>query len=220
MLPGWEIIDLSHRLVPGDERFRLEIEKYFVDEYIPGYKRKPDEWYIMEEVRLSSHIGTHIEAPFHHIESGADVSRLNLSTFIGEACLVNIVGIGESEPICVEDLVTFDDLIKPGDIVLIRSDFSKYFNTPKYKNRPYFEKEAITWLADKQIKLLGIDFSGIENKASDIQENHISLFKRNIPLIEDLNNLEAITRERFLFVCLPLFIEGLDSSPLRPIALV
>ncbi|MCL5987044.1 MAG: hypothetical protein M1371_10875 [Actinobacteria bacterium] len=70
------------------------------------------------------------------------------------------------------------------------------------------------------LKCLGIDCSGIENKKSTDQRNHVELFKRNIPLIEDLNNLDKITVERFYFMALPLNITGLDASPVRAVAFV
>jgi len=43
--------------------------------------------------------------------------------------------------------------------------------------------------------------------------------RKNIPLIERLVNMEGLP-DRFLFIGFPLRIVGLDSSPIRAVALV
>ena len=50
-------------------------------------------------------------------------------------------------------------------------------------------------------------------------DSHIELFKRDIPIIERLSNLDSLTKERFLFFGLPLRVYGMDSSWIRAIAL-
>lgn len=47
------IIDLSHRLVPGNQRFKLEVIQSSVEEYVPEYKVPEGEWYIMEHRSIS-----------------------------------------------------------------------------------------------------------------------------------------------------------------------
>ena len=48
------IVDLSHVLHPGREGYGLEIESRFVDEVYPQSKRRPDVWYILQSIRMSS----------------------------------------------------------------------------------------------------------------------------------------------------------------------
>ena len=108
--------------------------------------------------------------------------------------------------------------IRSGDIVLIKTGMSKHFGTPEYK-RPYIETAAVDWLIEKDIKCLGIDCSGIENKQINSKQiNHRKLFMKNIPLIEDMNNLDKLRSERVFFIASTLPIEGLDASPIRPLA--
>ena len=59
------IVDLSHEVVPGKEEYKLELETHFVDDLLPYYKgkRDPGDWYIMQEITMWDHVGTHIEAP-------------------------------------------------------------------------------------------------------------------------------------------------------------
>lgn len=42
------------------------------------------------EIRMSTHLGTHIDAPFHFDENGKKIIELDLDLYIGQALLVKI----------------------------------------------------------------------------------------------------------------------------------
>ena len=66
-----QVLELSHRLVPGQEEFPLEIETFNTDEVMSHtertddmrIERREDIWYILQEVKMGSHAGTHVEFP-------------------------------------------------------------------------------------------------------------------------------------------------------------
>lgn len=213
------IIDLSHCLIPGKQRFKLEIKSYPVEEVIPNYKTPAGEWYIMEDLEMCTHVGTHVEAPYHALKDGPDISRIDPGRLMGAAAVVDFTDKKPNEPICFGEILRRGEHIQAGDIVLIKTGMSRFFGTSEYK-RPYLEPEAIDLLVDRGIKCLGVDCSGIENRMSDSHEvNHRKLFSRGIPLIEDLNNLHKLKDHRVFFMAAPLPIVGLDASPLRPFAI-
>jgi len=213
------IVDLSHPLAPGKQRFRLDVESFPVNEYVPGYQVAEGEWYIMQELRICSHVGVHVEAPFHALADGVKAGRIDHRRLIGAAAVVDFTGKKKNEPISGEEMQVKGTHVQPGDIVLIRTGLSRHFGTPEYQ-RPYLEESAIDWLIQHDIKCLGIDCSGIENKTiNSRQVNHRKLFRKNIPLIEDMNNLDKLEHRRVFFLALTLPIEDLDASPLRPIAI-
>jgi len=74
-------------------------------------------------------------------------------------------------------------------------------------------------IEEKQIRCLGTDAVGIEVPATDYQPNHQLLFNNGIPMVESMTNLRLLKKERFLIFILPLPIKGLDSSPVRIIAI-
>jgi hypothetical protein len=37
----------------------VDLDTHFTDELYPQYKRSPDTWYIHQDIRMSSHCGTH-----------------------------------------------------------------------------------------------------------------------------------------------------------------
>ena len=64
------IVELSHILKPGKEtNFAFEAEVYDTLKYMPMLKHDEKVWYIMSQLNICSHCGTHIEVPYHHIQS-------------------------------------------------------------------------------------------------------------------------------------------------------
>ena len=64
------IVELSHRIIPGKENFNMEIRVDDVTNILPEVKHRPDVWYVLGEVTYCTHVGTHIEVPFHHVKDG------------------------------------------------------------------------------------------------------------------------------------------------------
>ena len=84
-----KLIELSHRLTPGKEEFELAIETMNIEEVHKTTVRRSDIWYIIQRITLSSHVGTHIEFPFHHLRTGKSAADYPLSRLVGEAVLFN-----------------------------------------------------------------------------------------------------------------------------------
>ncbi len=213
------IVDLSHKLYPGKEEYKLETKTFDLDHLYPQYKRSPNTWYIMQELVMSSHVGTHIEAPYHHLKNGQDVSEISLEVLVGEAVVLDFSEKDPDEAIDVKDLKKYEKKIKVGDIVLIRTGRSRFYRTEKAHERPYLTNQAIRWLIDKGMNCIGTDATGLEIKGIPDQPNHQTLFENGIPLIECLANLDKLKKDRVLLVVLPLKIDKLDSSPVRAIAI-
>jgi arylformamidase len=104
MIKSEKVVDLSHTLLPGKEEYRLEVKNKFVEEFLPGYSRSKEDWYIMSEIIIWSHVGTHLEAPFHYLKEGKDVSEVPLSRLMGEAVILDFSHKKTNEPIEREEL--------------------------------------------------------------------------------------------------------------------
>lgn len=217
-MTGKRLIDLTRVLQPGREKFALDIQTFFVDELLPGFHRPEGQWYIMQEWKISSHIGTHIESPHHHIENGPDVASLSIERLIGEAVVLDFQNKKPDEAITPSDLEGSGVDVQDGDIVLIYTGYDRDYGKPNY-NRPFLSLDSVRWLIQRGIACLGIDASGIEKYKAESQPGHLLLFERGIPVIEELTNLGKITQPRVLFIGLPLPIRGADSCPIRAVAL-
>ena len=219
MLHG-RIVDLSHKLYPGKEEYQLELATHFTDEIYPQYKRDKDTWYIMQDLRMSSHCGTHVELPYHHNRDGLDAGSFPLERLIGDAVLLDFTHKLPGDTITVEELKARDDKIRIGDMVLFNFNCARFYRTPQSHDRPQIAHDAIRWLiAEKKINLIGSDASGIEVKGVPNQPNHQLLMKHQIPIIEFAAHLDQLRKERFTLLVLALPVVGLDSCPVRLIAI-
>ena len=214
----YRAIELSHDLFPGEEEYNFEVNTRFVDELLPEYKRAPDSWYVMSEVEMWSHVGTHMESPSHYLKNGEDIAEISLNKVIGETVIIDFTDKKILEPITDSDLNLRGGKVQPGDIVFIRTGLSNNYRTERSHDRPYFTVEAIGWFVNKKIHCLGVDCSGIEKRDLSSQPAHELLFSNGIPLIEHLTNLDKIKSERFFIVAVPLRVHGLEAFPVSVVA--
>jgi arylformamidase len=212
-------VELSHVLVPGEEEYKLEVENRFVEDLLPDYVglRPATADYIISEVSMWSHVGTHLEAPYHYFRDREDVSRVRLESVVGECTLLQFTDRGPGEAVTADDLAERGGDVRRGDIVFVRTDQGHY-RTPQSHDRPYFTEEAIGWLVEKGISCLGVDCSGIEARGTPGQPNHVRLFEHGIPLIEHLTGLDRLASTRFFVVAVPWRVRGLDASPVAVVA--
>jgi len=213
------LVDLSHILYPGKEEYHLELETHFTDELYPQYKRSPDTWYILQDIRMSSHCGTHIEFPYHHNRNGMDAAAFPLDRLVGDAVLLDFRHKNPGDPVDRAELEALGGRIHEGDRVLFNFNCARFYRTPRSHDRPFITHEAIRWLAlEKKIAVIGSDASGIEIKGAPDQPNHQLLMDNQIPIIEFAANLDSLRTERFTLFILPLRVAGLDSCPVRLLA--
>jgi arylformamidase len=221
ILKGYRILELSFDLYPGKEEYHLDLKNRPVAEMLPFYADKVplDEWYVMSEVEFWSHVGTHIEAPLHHIDRGMDCAEIPLANVVGEASLVDFTQKPLFEGITLEELKSHANHVQQGDILFIRTGLHPFYRTERSHDRPYLMPEATEWLVyEKRISCLGVDCSGIEKRDEPTQPNHKILLGNGIPIIEHLAYLDRISKKRFFVVAVPMRVHGLDASPVSVIA--
>ena len=216
------MIDLSHVIKPGNAGRKFAVEMVGADSVNPKVVRTEGQWYIMHNVSMVNHIGTHIEAPFHLDPDGTDLAGLTLDQLTGDAVLLDLRGCPRSSAISeqhVIDAAARAGGIRRGDIVFCNIGGARFYGTPEYGLSPYFSPPAIRWLVAQGMKMMGVDAGGVEVPRSEEHVNHHALFDNGIPLIENLANLDALTQPRFTVFALPVAVAGLDSFPLRVIAM-
>jgi arylformamidase len=212
----YRIVDLTHVIVPETDPRPVHIDMFPApDAHVGGG------WYIMHKGALTyTHVGPHIEAPYHVREEGLDVAQVPLEQLCGPAVVLDLRFVAPGGVVSLADIQRAAQAVGgvlPGDIVLARFDPQ---DTPNGNRN--FEAEAIGYLVDAGMKLMGTDLNGIELPRSDPRQpgqyNHHQLLDRDISLIEQVANLKALIRSRVYVVCLPIPIARLDSFPVRLIA--
>jgi len=223
-----KIHELSHRVDPNREEYRLEVDSRQVEgwDQFAKYPRLPEAQYLISEVTLCTHIGTHIELPFHHDANGLDAADFPVEKLVGETVVLDVTRYGNNEEIPLDELKQIaGEQIRKEDIVFFYSGLDKNYYTDKQHDRPYFSTDAIRWLIeDAGIKLMGVDTSGHEIRHKDStpvigQPNHELLLSAGVPLVEYLTNLKPIMGKRTWTYTLPVRIMGLEAFPARVIAI-
>jgi arylformamidase len=214
-----ELIELSHILTPGEEEFVLEIETKNTEEVHKTTVRRDDIWYIIQDVKLSSHLGTHIEFPYHHMKDGKDASNYPLERMVGDAILFDFTHKKKDEEITKKEIIDSGVEVKKGDIVIIYTGMQELWNTPTGHDRPALSIEATEYLViEKGIHCIGTDATGLEVRGTDDQPVHQLLFAHDVAMIESLTNLDKLSGNRFSIMVLPIMVKGMDSCPVRIVA--
>jgi arylformamidase len=210
-----KMIDLTQVIQPTtpDAQRKFVVRIHDALEEIPGKVRPEGEWYVMSDVDLMGHVGTHMEAPFHCLKKGADLSQIPLDRLGGDAVILNLVNARAEGGVTlqqVQEAAKMAGGVRKGDIVFCRMGPTPYFSTAPLK-----------WLVEQGMKMMGVDSSGVElaDDKTHANINHLVLFRAGIPLIENLANLDRVSRPRVKVYALPVPVRGLDAFPLRVIAI-
>ena len=216
-LAAYRLVDLTHVIVPETGARPVRIER------VPAPHAVPEGmWYIMHSLTMPlNHVGTHIEAPYHVRPEGMDVSQIPLEALCGSAAVLDLTGVPADGVVTRADMERAAEPaggLRQGDIALLRFDYD--FDA---ENTRHFEAEAIGYLVESGVKLVGTDLLGIELPADDPrlidQHNHHQILDNDICLIEQVAHLDQLTQPRVTVFALPIPIQGLDSFPTRVIAL-
>jgi arylformamidase len=176
-----------------------------------------------------NHAGTHIDAPAHMLSSGKPITAYPFDHFVFEQPVLVGVPKQDDQLIVSEDLKPYEAGLKNCDLLLIRTAFSLYRKTDpvRYRDRnPGLSVDVAHYLNSRQfpkLRAIGIDTISMAatNHLSEGIQAHKALFCREddspVFLIEDMDLAHDLTSMESVFV-VPMYIEGLDSSPCTIIA--
>jgi arylformamidase len=165
-------------------------------------------------LHLSSHTGTHIDAPSHFLRDGKTIDEMSVDRFIGDCIVLDMTTCAER--ITRDCLMAHDGDIVEGSIVLLRTANSDLNATDKFSPHfVYLEASGALYLAEKKIKAVGIDYLGIEHSQPG-HPTHENLMHADVAIIEGLR-LGHVQAGNYLFVGLPLNVIGVEAAPARAI---
>lgn len=174
--------------------------------------------YNITQISMSTHQGTHLDAPFHFFDNGMTVDNVPLDIVIGSAFKIDLKHKKSKEPLIINDLLKVEDRIAKGSRIILQTGWDKEFPAKSYFTEfPYITKELADWLAQKEIALVGMDIP--TPNPVDWMDIHHALLGKGIIIVEGLANLDKIEKDDFIFIAAPLKILGRDGSPVRAVAL-
>ncbi|MFQ5878736.1 MAG: cyclase family protein [Dehalococcoidia bacterium] len=176
---GLEFYDLSHPWGHGVPNW-----PYFEDVKIERLHYHAKSGVLTQRITTVMHSTTHIDAPAHVIENTPFIDELPLEKFFGAGVAVSIPK-KKWEVITPEDLDNARPRIQKGDIVVINTGWHHKFgdNSEYYAYSPGLYKVAGEWLADKGVKMVGVDQQALDHPLATAIGPH-----RNGPLLPHLND--------------------------------
>ena len=185
-------------------------------------------------LKLGSHTGTHIDAPYHFLKSGVRIDEIPVQRFVGNGVLIDVSGKSDMEFIETQDIEPYTTAIEKGDFALFKTCWDQYFGAPRYFQHPFLSEESAKLLSKLGVSLVGIDAMNIDPsyqevsdldplaKGSKVKEDydypvHDILLGNNILIVENLCNLNEIVPVKGFYSFLPLKVMGSDGSPIRAV---
>jgi kynurenine formamidase len=154
--------------------------------------------YYMNVLKMGEHSGTHVDAPAHFLPEGKTVDEMPLESFMGEGIVVDLRG-REGE-VLLEELPEVD---VGGRIVLLLTGGRG------------LSPEVAQFLVDEGVRAVGTDGMSIGDEIV-----HRIFLGNEVPIFENLVNLDLLIGLEFTFIGFPLKIEGGSGSPVRAVAIV
>ncbi|PPD57713.1 cyclase family protein [Dehalogenimonas etheniformans] len=169
--------------------------------------------YSLSALCLSSHSGTHIDAPAHFLRNGETVDKIPMERFVGAA---RVVEIADTESIKPQELK--NHRIRKGDRILFKTRNSGLWHERKTftEDYVYVTLGAASYLAQIGVVMVGIDYLSVGSTTQEGVEVHRVLLESGIIIVEGLD-LSKTGAGRFDLICLPLKIHNGDGAPARVI---
>lgn len=156
-----------------------------------------DDVYNLSFIKMTSHSGTHIDAPLHFCEDGSPIDQLRLSTFYGKCTVITVEGI-----------LTGEDMERLLPYCKRRILF-------KGNGKTFLSHSAAIVLAESRVILVGTDAESIATPFDEARP-HRELARAGITVIENLN-LSAIKDGEYELCAFPVKLAGLEAAPCRAI---
>ena len=210
------IIDLSQsinsniKLYPGSPSVHfLKWSKYSID----GYDS--------EAIFLSTHTGTHIDAPSHFIEGAEPIDNIDVNRFVMKNVHLLKIFKSSNQLITVEEIINSGIDIKENDSIVFSTGWEHNYKSDIYINaNPGLSTEAAIYLSNKKINAVAIDSPSIDSAIESEFPVHKILLKNDIIIIENICNLAQIDKTKFKLIAIPLKLLGASGSPVRALAII
>ena len=205
MAPSPDLIDVSRPLAadtacwPGDVPFAFRL----------GWTIAAGATVNVGSMHMSVHTATHCDAPFHFDDAGATADHLPPNVFVGPAWVVDVRGVSRWR-----DRLEGLDLTNTPRVLYHTGGWPDTSRFPD--SIPVMEAELPEWLADRGVRLIGVDLPSVDPLQSTTLDIHHALGRRGIVIVEGLW-LAEVPAGRYELMALPLKLVGADGSPVRAV---
>ncbi|HLQ24777.1 MAG TPA: cyclase family protein [Acidiferrobacterales bacterium] len=173
----------------------------------------------IRELTIATHIGTHMDAPSHAILGGRTIDEIPLQDVCGP-CVVIRVAAQPGHAIALTEVLHSGPEIQPGDIVLLDTGWAARRQDPSYFANPYLAQDLADYLVKQQVKVVGVDCITVDMPVSARPPGfnfpiHRTLLGNGVLIIENLEDMSAVSGKRGYIWAFPIKIKGSDAGHVR-----
>lgn len=167
--------------------------------------------FTLTTLSLGSHTGTHVDAPSHFLGGAPAIDALALDALVGPA---HVAEFGGDAHITAADL---DEMDIPADCqrLLLKTSNGRFWEDSDFHTDFIaLTPDAARALADRGMRLVGIDYLSIEGFGVERYEVHETLLASGVVILEGLD-LRSVSPGDYFLVCAPLNVVGAEGAPAR-----
>ncbi len=195
---------------------KVKIETPSIDD-LPMYKGHRA---LFHRITISTLSGTYLETSAHLFRKGSFLDEVPVERMICNAAVLRLPKKKKpAEYITEDDLIACRINVKPREALLVDSGWHKMWNKDNFvSGSPHFSEEAMKWILDKNISILGADMPVFDHLYQP-KGFLLDLFRKGCMLLAPLVNLSMISQKRVKLVALPLKVKGVCGAPCRAIVI-
>ncbi len=225
ILEKYKIVELSHIIEEGMPRPQVPFG------HIRWKSAERGDAFNTFMLLIFEHAGTHVDAPVHHGEvKGPSLDEIPADSWMGKLAVLSFPDKREGEAVTKSDIQKWESdfgAIDVGMVVLFNLGWAFRWSTdygvenqPYHGNNPGLSKEGASYLASKNVKLVGGDIPTIDVGSDNSEPAHRELLLKGILILENAMNLEKLPPKGSYFFGLPLRTRDGTGCPVRAIAFV
>jgi arylformamidase len=164
---------------------------------------------------MSTHTGTHMDAPLHFIGDDRDITAAPLSLMQGTARVCMVDGDGH---LTADDLQAYEQrcgTLEPEAVIFFRTRNSDqdWNHRPFRKDYAAVAPDLARRLVERRAAMVGVDYLSVA-PFDDPATTHRILLHARVWVIEGLD-LSRVAEGRYHYLAAPLAIRDSDAAPMR-----
>jgi arylformamidase len=165
----------------------------------------------VSSITTSPHVGTHADAPVHVADGWPGSETLPLEAFVGRAF---VLGVETHDGVL--ELRDLEARVPAGTERLLLRTGQSIAGGSFPEAWPALGTACATALAERGLRLLGVDCPSVDERESKTLATHRALFAAGVSVIENLD-LRGVEDGEYRLIALPLRLDGLDAAPVRAV---
>lgn len=225
------IVDLSMPLAPGMRVFpgHAHTVIYPTTEHEQRRAFGSPLSFRVEALHMSTHEGTHVDAPWHADPNGVPLEEVPLERFLGPAVCLDVSEVSAGGYVTrrqLEAAITRSgtDILARDHVLLHTGHHERAYGTKDWFRHAGLDEEASRWLVGAGVRTVGIDAPSIDSsremKRGEYPAHRILLVDAQVLIVENLVNLAVVSGRRFHYQGAPLRLIGVGGAPIRAFALL